>query len=62
MALHRQGDADEATRTLDQANAVLKQHMPGLDAGIWWVDWLAAHILYREAEALICAKKVEPRK
>jgi hypothetical protein len=56
-----QGDAGEATRTLDQAKSVLKDHIPGFDAD-GWNEWLPAHIPYGEAEALLRAKKIEPPK
>jgi WD40 repeat protein/tetratricopeptide (TPR) repeat protein len=62
MAFYAKGDAGEARRTLDQAKSVLKDHVPGIDGGAGWPDRLAAHILYREAEALIRTKKVGPGK
>lgn len=61
MALQRHGVAGEATRELDQAQSVLMDHVPGIDAD-GWNEWLAAHILYREAEALVRAKQVETSK
>jgi len=57
LALHGKGDADESRGSLDQAGTLLKQHMPGIDDGAWWHDWLYAHILFREAEGLIQSKK-----
>ena len=62
MALQGEGKADEARRTLDQAKPLIESHVPGVDGGGAWADWLSAHILYREAEALLAAKKAEPQK
>jgi hypothetical protein len=49
-------------RTLDQAKPLLESHVPGVDGGGAWADWLSAHLLYREAEAQLAAKKAEPKK
>jgi hypothetical protein len=62
MALQGAGKADEARRTLEQAKPLVESHVPGIDGGDWWSDWLAAHLLYREAVGLIAAKKAEPTK
>ncbi len=58
MALHGKGGAGEARRTLERAGALLRQHVPGLDAS-WWQDWLIAHTLFREAEGLLAGRKAE---
>jgi tetratricopeptide (TPR) repeat protein len=58
MALHRSGDEAGAKRALAEAKPLLDHHVPGIDFA-WWHDWLAAHMLYREAEALIAAKKTK---
>lgn len=56
MALQRAGDATGAKRALTDARSHLDLHVPGMDFA-WWHDWLAAQILYREAEALIARSK-----
>ncbi len=56
MALHGKGDLQEARRSVEEAKAVLDRHVPGLDSD-WWHDWLAAQILFQEAEALIAGRK-----
>jgi tetratricopeptide (TPR) repeat protein len=58
MALHRSDDATGARRILVEAKAALDGHVPGIDTAAWH-DWLAAHILFREAEGLIASKKSE---
>jgi serine/threonine protein kinase/Flp pilus assembly protein TadD len=62
MALQGEGKAEEARRTLDLAKPLIESHVSGVDVGGAWADWLSAHILYREAEALLAAKKTEPKK
>ncbi len=62
MALQEAGKADEARRMLDQAKPLIESHVPGVDGGDAWADWLSAHLLYREAEALLAARKAEPKK
>jgi tetratricopeptide (TPR) repeat protein len=57
LALQGAGKADEARRTLEQAKPLVESYVPGIDGTDWWSDWLAAHMLYREAEALIAATK-----
>jgi tetratricopeptide (TPR) repeat protein len=61
MALQGADKADEARRALEQAKPLIESHVPGIDGGDWWADWLAAHILYREAVGLILTKKAEPK-
>ncbi len=62
MALHRSGDEAGAKRALAEARSNVDVNVPGIDGGGWSHDWLAAHILYREAERLIAGKKAEPPK
>ncbi|HET6572310.1 MAG TPA: tetratricopeptide repeat protein [Fimbriiglobus sp.] len=63
MALHRTGEASEAARTLAEARPLLDKHVPGVDLGpaAGWIDWLSAHILYREASALLATKADGPK-
>jgi tetratricopeptide (TPR) repeat protein len=61
MALQGAGKADEARRTLEQAKPLIDSHIPGIDGGDWWADWLAAHLLYREAVGRILTKNAEPK-
>jgi tetratricopeptide (TPR) repeat protein len=58
MALHQTGDQAAARRTLTEAQSRLDFFVPGIDTTEWH-DWLAAHLLYREAEGLIAGKKAE---
>ena len=44
---------------LDEAKTLIESHVAGVDGGSRWQDWLAAHILYREAVSLIMPKKAE---
>lgn len=60
MALYRSGEEGGAKKSLMKAKRDLERHMPGID-GNWWHDGLAAHILYREAQKMIAAKKVESK-
>lgn len=57
MALHHSGDPDGGKRTLAEAKSLLDVHIPEIDGSGWWHDWLAGHLLYREATALIDGKK-----
>src|SRR5262245_9063384 len=59
---HRLGQADEASKALDQARDIMGQDwFPKLESGdlgeAWWHDWLICQILRREAEGLIEGKK-----
>jgi eukaryotic-like serine/threonine-protein kinase len=59
LAEHRLGNADESRRWLNQAQAWLDQYRDGMPAradeevGLHLHNWLEAHVLCREAEALI---------
>jgi eukaryotic-like serine/threonine-protein kinase len=59
LANHRLGKADEARRWLNKAQAWLDQQRDGMPAradeqlGLHLHNWLEAHVLRREAEALI---------
>jgi len=57
MAYHREGQNDEAAKTLQEAENLLEQTMSNLqsagDLGTAWHDWVAARILRREAVGLI---------
>ena len=59
LANQRLGKADEARRWLNKAQAWLDQHRDGMPAradeqfGLHLHNWLEAHVLRREAEALI---------
>ncbi len=59
MALYGSGDKAGATRVLAEAKSHVEVHLPGIDGGGWTVDWLFAHVLYREAERLIAGKHGE---
>ena len=58
MALYRSGDEGAAHASLTEAKALNDLRVPGVDS-YEWHDTLAAHILYREAEALLAAKKAD---
>jgi hypothetical protein len=60
MALLGKGDTKEARRTLEKARPLIERYVPGLDRD-YWHDWLAARLLFREAEGLIARKKAEPK-
>jgi len=60
MALFRSGDEMGAKRTMAKAKPHLALHVPGIDGEWWWSNWLLAHVLYREAEALVQGKKAPP--
>ena len=59
LANHRLGKADEARRWLNKAQSWLDQYRDGMPAraeeelGLHLHNWLEAHVLRREAEALI---------
>ncbi|HUK82304.1 MAG TPA: hypothetical protein VLZ12_06695, partial [Verrucomicrobiae bacterium] len=56
MAHHRLNQADEARTSLATATEIIQTQFPQLesgDVGRDWPDWLIAHILQREAMALI---------
>jgi hypothetical protein len=59
LANHRLGKAEEARRWLNKAQAWLDQYRDGMPAhaeeefGLHLHNWLEAHVLRREAEALI---------
>ena len=59
LAKHRLGKAEEARRWLNKAQAWLDQYRDGMPAraeeelGLHLHNWLEAHVLRREAEALI---------
>jgi tetratricopeptide (TPR) repeat protein len=61
MAHHRLGQADEARRWLDRANAWIDRHgqgMPQEAVDATWLgahDWLACQLLRREAETLLAS-------
>jgi tetratricopeptide (TPR) repeat protein len=61
MALHRSGDETGAKRALAEAKSNVEVFVPGIDGGERSRDWLTAHILYGEAEALIVGQKDEPK-
>jgi len=61
MALRGHGDAAAAQRSLAEARQLIDQKFPVLDADGWWYDLLAAHVLYREAEALVDGHKDEAK-
>jgi hypothetical protein len=59
LADRRLGQAEEARRWLDKAQAWLDQYRDGMPAradeelGLHYHNWLEAHVLRREAEALL---------
>ena len=59
LAHHRLGKAEEAQRWLRKAQAWLDQYRDGMptraeqELGLHFHNWLEAHVLRREAEALI---------
>lgn len=57
MVLWGAGIADLSRRTLDQAKRLIDSQVPGIDGGDGWADWLSAHLLYHEVEALIAASR-----
>jgi tetratricopeptide (TPR) repeat protein len=67
LANHRLGKAEEARRWLDKAQAWLDQYREGMpsraekELGLHLHNWLEAHVLRREAEALLDAEPVNPK-
>ncbi len=64
MALYRTGDAHGARRSLAEAKKLIDEKFRvrfGADLEEDWDHWLAAQLLYREAEALLVSKKEEPK-
>ncbi|MEX2306114.1 MAG: hypothetical protein WD738_00880 [Pirellulales bacterium] len=55
MAHHQLNQADEARAALAEGNAIIeaKPKVGGGGLGVDWNDWLIAHALRREAQALI---------
>jgi tetratricopeptide (TPR) repeat protein len=62
MALHHSGKPAEARIALAEAKSLLDKNAAGLESTTNWHDWLSAHVLYREAEALIAGKKADQSK
>jgi hypothetical protein len=62
MALYRSGDKAGARRALAEAEANALVHVPGIDRGGWPHDCLTAHMLCREAKAVITGKKAKQRR
>jgi hypothetical protein len=65
LALHRSGDAEGARRSLAEAKKLIDEKflvLYGGGLGEAWHDWLAAQLLYREAEALLENKQEQPKK
>jgi tetratricopeptide (TPR) repeat protein len=62
LANHRLGKTDEARRWLDKAQTWLDQYRDGMparaeqDLGLHLHNWLEAHVLRREAEAVLASK------
>jgi len=57
MSRHRMGETEEAHKLLDDAATSIRSLMES-SSGTWseqmiWVDWMNAHILLKEAEAMI---------
>jgi tetratricopeptide (TPR) repeat protein len=67
LANRRLGQAEEARRWVDRAQACLDQYGEGLsnralgESGLDLHNWLEAHILRREAEALLNLGPVQPK-
>jgi tetratricopeptide (TPR) repeat protein len=68
LAQHRRGRADEARRWLGKAQAWLDGYRAGMPPnaeaklGLHLHNWLEAHVLRREAEALLGAAPTKPKK
>ena len=68
LAQQRLGRADEARRWLGKAQAWLDRYRAGMPAnaeaklGLHLHNWLEAHVLRREAEALLGAETARPKK
>jgi hypothetical protein len=59
MAQHQLKRPDEARTALDRAVAIAKTNLPQLDSGDLgqdWPDWVIAHILLQEAQALMAGQ------
>ncbi len=65
MSLHQQGKAVEAAKLLTEAATPIHQMMslPPQTAAdkmdFFWVDWISAHVLLKEAEVLIGASATD---
>jgi hypothetical protein len=56
MAHHQLNQADEARAALAEGVQIVETRLPQLesgDIGVYWVDWIIAHVLMSEARALI---------
>jgi hypothetical protein len=57
MAQHQLRQTDEALATLAKGLEFADAKLPKLDTGGWldeqWNDWIIAHLLMRESQALI---------
>jgi WD40 repeat protein/tetratricopeptide (TPR) repeat protein len=64
LALYSTGDAAGARRSLGETKKLIDEKFLALLGGElgYWHDWLAAELLYREAEALLETKTPEPKK
>lgn len=65
MAQHRLKHTDEARATLAKAADIVSTHLlnrENANLDEYWVDWLIAHILLREAQALIEGQRDMPSK
>ena len=65
MALYHSGDAQGARGSLAEAKKLIDEKFRvrfGGDLEGDWDHWLAAQLLYREAEALLASKKEGPKK
>jgi len=61
MAQHQLNHAEQAHAALAKAVEITETKMPRLESGDLehdWVDWLIAHILLREAKALVNGEQV----
>lgn len=60
MARHRLGEAEAARHALDEGAGLIAQHWPEPERGLGesWHDILIAHVLLREARALIEGEKL----
>ena len=65
LSLYRAGDTEGARRSLAEAKKLIDEkflvHLGG-ELNELWHDWLAAQILYREAETLLASKTQDPMK
>ncbi|MFO0871916.1 MAG: hypothetical protein U0935_23570 [Pirellulales bacterium] len=53
LAWHGQGQPENSRQSFDRATMLLTDSVPGWDDRGWWNDWQIAHVLYREAQALL---------